>query len=177
MIIYTHEIGNGHIDTKLNTALKNCMISAKVKINFEIKCVPRMLRLVLEKWTLDQDIDNLVLQLEPFANIISENRVLIATDNNSSFAKWCKSQNPKAFWGCNLEFISIDYAPRENRLFSQLHESLHLFGVDDCYEATTECRPKKNCDNSDCVMRYGATSEKICKRVGSELKKYSENNG
>ncbi|MCS5594093.1 MAG: hypothetical protein NZ730_06080 [Porticoccaceae bacterium] len=43
--------------------------------------------------------------------------------------------NKYAEWGCSWQShkVSVDYAPVEWRLVNQLHETLHLLGVDDCY--------------------------------------------
>jgi hypothetical protein len=175
MTIYTCKLNNGHIETKLEQALQNCMIFAGVTINFEIKTVPGKLDEAIRKWTKDQDLVNLVLQHLDDELLI--HRVMIATDRKSLLAQFCRDKLPHAKWGFSYGYVSIDYAPREFSLFSQLHECLHFFGVEDCYDETTStCRPQPNCDNPDCVMRYGIRSEEICSKVVSELKKYSENN-
>jgi hypothetical protein len=176
MTIYTYEMDNGHIETKLEQVLQNCMIFAGVTINLKIKSVPKMLGETIQKWTKDQDLVKLVS--DNLKDDYFRDRVLIATDKESLLSQFCREKLPHAEWGYSYQgYVSIDYAPQKFRLFSQLHECLHFFGVDDCYEAGTghEPKAKANCDTADCVMRYGSKSVKICRRVVSELKKYSEN--
>jgi hypothetical protein len=75
-------------------------------------------------------------------------------------------------WGVNWakDKISFDYAPEDSRLMNQLHETLHLFGVDDCYEDRAGHPAKVTCSNSLCFMRYGNNTSQVCAHVRRQIK-------
>jgi hypothetical protein len=78
---------------------------------------------------------------------------------------------PYAEWGfCHSSFLAVNYAPSSSRILNLLHESLHLFGVDDCYKEFS-LQPKSSCNNSNCAMRYGQqpVSLEICDFVREQL--------
>jgi hypothetical protein len=79
-----------------------------------------------------------------------------------------------AGWGfCSDAFLAFNYAPPECRIRNLVHESLHLFSVNDCYDENTG-KPVSSCDNPKCIMRYGqsAVSIEICSSVKFQLKDY-----
>ena len=80
--------------------------------------------------------------------------------------------NSAANWGFYRDIIAWNYAPLEWRVRNLVHESLHCFGVDDCYDE--DLKPKSSCDNAKCVMRYGqnAVCIEICSSVKDQLKRY-----
>jgi len=76
-----------------------------------------------------------------------------------------------AGWGfCSNDFLAFNYAPPEFRIRNLVHESLHLFSVNDCYDK--DLKSKSSCDNPKCIMRYGqsAVSIEICSSVKNQLK-------
>ncbi len=75
-------------------------------------------------------------------------------------------------WGVSWpeDKISFDYAPEDSRLMNQLHETLHLFGVDDCYEDRAGYPAKVTCSNSLCFMRYGNNTSQVCAHVREQIK-------
>ena len=79
--------------------------------------------------------------------------------------------NPDFKWGVSWpsDKISIDHAPSEARLINQVHETLHLFDVDDCYDEESK-DPKDTCNNKLCLMRYGNNEREICDSVRQQLR-------
>ena len=106
---------------------------------------------------------------------VPEKRLLVDVSSATSALKdkiksW--GRNPVADWGFSLPPIVFNYAPLEFRTRNLVHESLHCFQVDDCYDEFL--KSKSSCDNTNCIMRYGqsAVSIEICSSVESQLKVY-----
>lgn len=79
---------------------------------------------------------------------------------------------PHARWGAAYpQFLAAEYAPSERRLSTQLHETLHLFGVDDCYCSITH-QSKSSCKDQDCLMRYGISSTLVCDDVLEQIRNF-----
>jgi hypothetical protein len=79
-----------------------------------------------------------------------------------------------ARWGFSRSALfAVNYAPPKYRIRNLVHESLHLFDVDDCYHENTG-KPVSSCDNPKCIMRYAqsAVSIEICSCVKNQLKVY-----
>ena len=95
---------------------------------------------------------------------------MISSTVNTKYGKYCIDQISHAEYGCSEGIISIDFSPEYMRLANQLHESLHFFNVDDCYESEYPHNPKYTCDNKSRVMRYGVDSLKVCGHVLSKLR-------
>ncbi len=84
-------------------------------------------------------------------------RLLIYCRPNSSLAN--AARKGPAIWGATCGFFSAVYPPgdllnnrdRLNSKFAIWHETLHLLGLDDCYDENT-CR--RNCNCETCVMQW-----------------------
>jgi hypothetical protein len=100
-------------------------------------------------------------------------RFLFSASESSKFKKYCIAEAGHAAWGCCLsKTIAVSYAPKQNELVTQVHESLHLFGVEECYEEYIQGFPPKNsCNNEQCVMRYGSNSIEVCESVLEQLRR------
>lgn len=169
MKIFTYEVRKGLITDNLANNIQTVFKKAGINYNIETEPVDNNLKIKLDKWNDSTDLYSLLL-IE-LSNKDANFRVLIATDKNSQFYKWCKSKCPQAEWGCSNKLYAIDYAPMKMRESSQLHECLHLFQVDDCYDEKT-LKPKSNCKNENCVMRYGNDKLDVCSNVLAQLKRY-----
>jgi len=112
---------------------------------------------------------DLLGQLTEYIPDTSATRLLLCVPQDHPFMRWCKTKANHADWGCCIsEFIAVEYAPSKNRLVTQLHESLHLFGVDECYDEYS-LQPKNTCDLTECLMRYGSHSPAACTSVLQQL--------
>lgn len=131
---------------------------------------PQRLTAALKAWDGKYDLGSLVSIALEFEDC----RILILSNVDSHFHRWCTAQYCDAHWGCSNEYISVDYAPDHSRLANQLHECLHFLGVQDCYvENDPRHPPKGSCTNSSCVMRYGMSSTEICDSVAEQVGQYS----
>lgn len=124
--------------------------------------------------SIDPETDIYDLLFQYLGEDSSNYRVLVATLPDSALAKWCMRQASHAKWGCSILVLSVDYSPNSNKLGVQLHEALHLFGVDDCYSVET-FQPKETCDDPACIMRYTVPSLKICNGVKKQLERFEKN--
>jgi hypothetical protein len=96
-------------------------------------------------------------------------RLLLSVSADSAITRWCKEQVPHAEWGCCVSnAVAVEYAPDSHCLVTQLHEALHLFGVDDCYDAAS-LDPRNTCSLATCLMRYGVQSKEVCNDVYAQL--------
>jgi len=99
-------------------------------------------------------------------------RLFISAASVDKYKNYCLAQAAHAMWGCCInETIAIDYSEPKSRLVNQLHETLHLLGVDDCYDPEDNCDPKSSCNDSKCVMRYGSSSAGVCSSVIEQIQK------
>jgi hypothetical protein len=98
-------------------------------------------------------------------------RFLLSTPSGSKFEKYCIREAGHAAWGCCLSnAVAINYAPKKNSLVTQVHEFLHLLGVEECYEGAIRGHPpKSSCNNERCVMRYGSSSTEVCSSVIKQI--------
>lgn len=123
----------------------------------------------LESWDGSPDSTARIFEMH---GLEGEARVLVATTEYSRLFAIGKTALPHAHWGASFDsFISLDYAPDDARRFTQVHESLHFFGVNDCYNESPGFPPKSTCDNERCVMRYGNVSVDVCSEVLRQLRK------
>jgi len=137
---------------------------------FEIKNSNSELCKNLDNYSVDKDLSKV------FRKYLSSNfvKLFIITDRSSPFCQWVKIQNPKALWGGSIDLIAVDYSPVGVKSFSVVHELLHLFGIDDC--SLDNRKPRKGCNEPQCIMRYGNTSGyQVCDEVKKEINKYIEN--
>lgn len=167
MKIYTYETTKGLISKKLGDSLRSVFDKAGINYKIKIVAVNSSLKNKLDKWNGARDLN--IMLLDELGYDSSGYRVLIATDIGSRFYNWCKEQCGHAEWGCSNSLVSVDYSPEECRLSSQLHECLHFFCVDDCYDEKT-LQPKSTCSTSKCVMRYGVVSLDVCSSVLSQIR-------
>ncbi|MBL6736478.1 MAG: hypothetical protein ISP76_05225 [Burkholderiales bacterium] len=98
----------------------------------------------------------------------------VSSDLKNKFKEYANL--PHAEWGfCHSSFLVVNYAPHSSSILNLVHESLHLFGVGDCYDELS-LQPKSNCNNSNCVMRYGQkpVSLEICDSVREQVVSFYE---
>jgi len=167
MKIFTYETRKGLITDNLAYNIQKVFKKAGISYDINVESVNNRLKNKLDQWDVSINLDWLLLT--ELSNENANFRVIIATDTDSTFYKWCKSQCLHAKWGCANKLYAIDYAPVKKRESSQLHECLHLFDVDDCYDEKT-LNPKPKCNNEDCVMRYGNDKLDICSNVTAQIK-------
>jgi hypothetical protein len=139
-------------------------------IDIRIRPVPEGLRMKLEQY--EESLDLSAVIAIHFDLDTKYNKVFIATQGDTSFKKWCIAQCGHAYWGCSTEIVAVDYSPDDRKRVVQLHECLHLLGVDDCYDEARKS-PKPTCTNNKCVMRYEPSSTEACVEVLKQLKKLS----
>jgi hypothetical protein len=114
--------------------------------------------------------DDLALTLATHCGDTTNIRFLISESGSNRFRSYCLSQAPRALWGCCLTgFIAVEYAPENARLVTLLHESLHLFDVDECYDEVTH-KKKDTCTGSTCLMQYGVVSTDACSNAISQIR-------
>lgn len=99
-------------------------------------------------------------------------RLLLLVDADSDYSKWGLGRG--YCWGYSDGLISVDYSPPVSSSANQLHEILHLLGVQDCYDEKTQ-KVLTQCRNNDCVMRYGNSSMGFCEAARKELKDFYKN--
>ena len=68
-------------------------------------------------------------------------------------------------------FFAVEYAPPGDQLSTQLHETLHLFEVDECYDPDTKAA-KPSCTNPECLMLYGKPTTVVCDNVLEQLRSF-----
>ena len=91
---------------------------------------------------------------------------------NPDFRHFFKKYVPHAKYGMAFpEHIAVEYAPPDHQLSTQLHETLHLFDVDDCYDPDTRAA-KPNCTNPKCLMLYGISTTVVCDNVLEQLRSF-----
>jgi len=123
-----------------------------------------------EDSSFDSLSNSLIMHLDEQNRDIENQKILILCDNMSAFFNNRSEYLNHAVWGYSNGFISVDYSPSHAKLANQLHECLHFLKVDDCYEESIVGNPaKEECDNPNCVMRYGQTTIDICTRVKEQL--------
>lgn len=174
MVIYTHAMSGVEFPVGLVMSLQACFSSARASLSVRLKLVPSV---------LGNEIGGLASSDDPLSRIGSaamrqlgddtrQYRVLVLAPPQGLLASACKNDG---LWGCSNGFVSAEYASPSEALATALHESLHLFGVDDCYDDLSEGKdPLPSCDKDDCVMRYGVVSDCICTCVGKQLRSFAD---
>lgn len=166
MLILTYETIPGRISEDYRNALSQVLSASGSDHTVEFREADEELAGKLEGW---KETESLLSLFAEYAEDTTNTRLLIAAPNQGKFKNHCLSEASHAQWGCCLsETIAVEYSPDENALETQLHESLHLFGVDECYEEST-LQPKPSCLNTRCVMRYGVQSTEVCQSVQQQL--------
>lgn len=166
MKIITYQTEAGSISPDWNFSLNEILASAGIK-SVQIEPASNGLREALDHWNGLEDLLHILNDHEPDTTNI---RLFISASNDSKYREYCLRQLGHAAWGCCLsETIAIEYAPANARLTTQLHETLHLFGVGECYDERTQT-PLASCQHQNCIMRYGVVSTQVCSNVIAQLK-------
>lgn len=104
----------------------------------------------------NQDFQDLGQVIESFIDAFIESyghfRFLIAVPQDSDAARLSLKNNRNAKWGCVIGSCGFVYGPVTDELI--LHETLHIFGADDCYMFSDEEFNDLTCGHSNCIMRY-----------------------
>ncbi len=166
MLIVTYETIQGRISNEYRKLLRDIIYTPEGKQTLTFQKASNKLRNKLNNWTGDQCLMSLVSECyEDTTNI----RFLISAPNESKFKNYCKKIIGHAGWGCCIgEAIAIEYSPTNSGIETLLHESLHLFGVNDCYHEDN-LLPKSTCTNPHCLMRYGNTTTEVCRSVKEQI--------
>ena len=167
MKIITYETENGQVLQETKAALIQIFTDTKHDQTLDFVEPDEGLKRKLATWNGSESI--LVLFAEHMVDA-SETRMLISATDSEVFKEHCLLEAGNVKWGCCLggEVIAVEYAPYLFRKYVQLHEALHLFGADECYnEETTITKP--SCDTDSCVMRYEPKSIKVCSVVKKQL--------
>ncbi len=123
----------------------------------------------LSDWTGQGD---LLYEVTKFVPDTTSTRLLLTVPWTSAVGFSCRREEPTAEWGCCIsEAIAVEYAPPGYRLATQLHEALHLFGIDECYDPAS-LKPVSTCSLASCLMRYGAQSTEVCPYVNLQLRAF-----
>jgi len=166
MRIITYQTEGGEIDSSYGEILQRILDSSDAEIELKFESAGHKLEDLFNSWDGKSNLIYELIDLFPDSTNI---RILISTTSTSKFANYCKSELGHAAWGCCLGgFVAVEYSP-DARLTTQLHESLHLFGVEECYDEST-LKPLESCTNDRCLMRYGVRSNSVCSSVCSQLR-------
>jgi hypothetical protein len=165
MIINIFEKNTGSVHELWERSLRNILRLASSDINLEIRLAPEEFQSAINQWENSGEI--FAISGPEFFN--KEQRLFIP-GASEFYKQHCLNEAPHALYGCCLwgKYIAVEYAPDEHKLSTQLHESLHLFGVDECYDPHT-LKPVDECVSGKCVMRYGVSSTEVCSHVLSQL--------
>lgn len=161
----------GPVSGLFEPQLSKWLLKAEATIPLKVCSAGPSLQAMLDAW--DGQADLLRLVACQFGDTTAT-RLLISASDNHSFKAWCENLLGHARWGCCLsETIAIEYAPRGYALSTQLHEGLHLFGVDECYNEANPSQAKPACDNERCLMRYGSSHLEVCSSVLEQLRMHA----
>jgi hypothetical protein len=112
-----------------------------------------------------QDLNDMSGSLgDVFSESYGHCRILIAVSLDSDVARFCLMNKPNALWGGALGTCGFVYGNTTDQLI--LHETLHIFGADDCYK---EGSNELTCGLTNCIMQYDPSKatlqaqEWICK--------------
>lgn len=142
----------------------------------DIAPVDEELAVAFNQWDGKTDINSLVYHYVDDHNLDYIPLVLVTSNEGSKYHAYSKQEVGVADWGCWLAGpISVAYSTPSASLATQLHETLHLFNVDDCYDKDNQCLPKAQCADENCVMRYGKVSNQVCSSVLAQLRALSSN--
>ena len=168
MKIITYETEDDAISPDWEGNLRRILGQAGMR-DLEVTRAPDELRDLLTNWN---GTDDLVMLFAEYQKLDTRHtRLFISSPNQEKYKVFCESIVEHAKWGCCFsEVVAVDYSRVEDRLTTQLHETLHLFGVDDCYHPEST-RALDSCDDDECLMRYGENSTTICSSVLSQLAK------
>ena len=100
-------------------------------------------------------------------------RVLWAPQNDQMITMLKRYAPDHAHWGCNYGVIlAVEFASHEAALVTQLHETLHCLGVEECYDLRTQ-QSLSTCDSIECVMRYGSYRLGACSTVLTQIRSHA----
>jgi hypothetical protein len=169
MNVYTYETSPGLINSHFKDDIESVLKEARAFTKIKIEPAPKELRMKLAEYDGSLDLSYVIAMHFDLDTI--DKRVFIATEGDTSFKRWCIHQCGHAYWGCSTEIVAVDYSPKERKRGVQLHEFLHLLGVDDCYEEKSQL-PKLTCTSSNCIMRYQPNVIEVCSHVVRQLQNF-----
>lgn len=83
--------------------------------------------------------------------------LLVYCREDSTIARAAREANPDALWGAQCLCLAAAWEPNNKMLI--WHETLHLLGVEDCYDPVTK---EGTCEKAPgCIMQYIATEETV----------------
>ena len=163
MIIQIFEKNKGSVHVRWESSLRGVLGKSTADLDLEVIQAPQELQKSLLNWELTGDI-SLINKPEYF----NDEKRLFIPGAIGFYKQQCLKEAPHAHHGCCLwgEYIAVEY-----KLSTQLHECLHLFRVNECYNPQTR-EPIPECTNDQCVMRYGVISTEVCSHVLEQLNYY-----
>ena len=164
MVLYTY----GPIAPAFRQYLGEILQAAGAAWELRVAPLPRDLVAILSEW----DAGHLEIFVWDRMNPRHrrDSRILLSTGEDPRFRAWCLTECSSAHWGCSGGFIAVDFAPTKHRLENQLHEVLHVFGAEDCYDRVT-LEPLPSCTDTRCNMRYENPSTVVCSTVLEQLER------
>jgi len=169
MKIYVYETEKGLLHSSYKTKLLSILGALPPKQNIEILPFNNNLKQALENSIMLYDFQEYIYSLYDDSSSV---RFLICATKNDKYQEWVASEESEAWGRCWDDFIAIEFAPKNNRLAVQLHESLHFFYVDDCYDETNNRKVKKSCRNEECLMHFHPDSCVPCEEVFDQLRNW-----
>jgi hypothetical protein len=147
---------------------KICQLANISPIIFESASVN--FKQTVDAWSGEEEL--LWLVAEAIGDTSNTRVVISVSPREEKFKNHCMQEAGHAAWGCCLGgVVAVNYAPQQHALVTQVHESLHLLGVEDCYEEHISGFPSKSlCTNEQCVMRYGSNSTEVCESVLEQIR-------
>jgi hypothetical protein len=155
--------------------LMNLLQKYSIEIELRFESFPSKLAELFEKAHPGTDLQDLfsddMLLLSEYCT--NDRRLLASVDPEHPFAISFKQQHQGAVWGGSSSHYALDYSPVESRLLNQVHESLHLLSVADCYTRDNPAVVKRTCNNPSCLMRYGNLTRELCDGVVCQLNQFA----
>jgi hypothetical protein len=159
----------GRVHAEFEESLRAVLHHANSSERLWLEASEGALRKFLASW---HGQGHFLCDLLEFVPDITSTRLLLSVRVSSAIGSWCRQQLPHAEWGCCIsETVAVEYAPDGYRLVTQLHEALHLLGVDECYDPAS-LGPKDTCSLATCLMRYGVQSTEVCRNVYAQLRAF-----
>jgi len=167
MKIITYESVKSSISPAWESTLRDVLARADFRGDLLIEGASEELINILDRWDGVESIEGAFYEYIDGTPGVG----LFIPRAGQQLKAYCHKSLPIAKYGCCLagSVIAVEYAPQSHVLSTQLHESLHLFGVGECYDPVTLKRIPA-CDNEKCVMGYGVNSTEVCNHVLRQLR-------
>jgi len=92
--------------------------------------------------------------------ILNHYPLLVYCKPDSKIAQAAIKEDVRAKWGLCNDYYSVSAVYESNNKYILWHETLHLFGVEDCYDQNNPHNGTP-CELDDCLMQYAPTSQTV----------------